>query len=117
MKRSHLALATFLSAAIALPSTVLAPPPPYLDRLHKKSDEARKKLHEAEQAQGLERQKLMQEHLEMMSSIMQKMRDTKPTKEMTMQEHEALIAAQREILEQLLGQMMKEHHLLLEMAK
>ncbi len=38
-------------------------------------------------------------------------------KDMTMQEHEALIAVQREILEQLLGQMMKEHHLLLEMTK
>lgn len=117
MKRSRLALATFLSAAIALPSAVLAPPPPYLDRLHKKSEEAQKKLREAEQAQGLVRQKLIQEHMEMMSSIMQKMRDIEPTKGMTMQEHEELIAAQRGILEQLLGQMMKEHHLLLEMAK
>jgi hypothetical protein len=45
------------------------------------------------------------------------MEDMKPTQDMTMQEHEALIAAQREILEQLLGQMMKEHHMLLEMAK
>lgn len=117
MKRSSLALATLLGAVIVLPSTVWAPPPPHLERLHKKSLEAQKKLREAEQAEGLARQKLMQEHMEMMNSIMQKMRDMKPTQDMTMQEHEALIAAQREILEQLLGQMMKEHHMLLEMAK
>lgn len=118
MKRSSLALATtFLGAAIALPSTVLAPPPPYLDMLHRKSEEAQKKLREAEQAKGSERQQLIQEHMEMMDSIMRKMGDIKPAKDMSMQEHEELIAAQRELLDQLLGQMMKEHHMLLEIAK
>lgn len=117
MNKSSLALAAFLSAAIALPSIVWAPPPPYLERLHQKSQEAQKKLREAEQAQGAERQKLIQEHMAMMDSIMQKMRETKPTKDMTIEEHEELIAAQREILEQLLGQMMQEHHMLLEMTK
>ena len=117
MKKSSLALATFL-AVMALPSSVLGLPP-YLDmdRLLKKSEEAQKKLMQAEQAQGSERQKLIQEHMAMMDAIMRKMQDIKPTKDMTMQEHEELIARQREILEQLLGQMMKEHHMLLEMTK
>ncbi len=74
---------------------------------------AKQKLKQAEAAQGAERQKLMGEHMKTMQETMEKMRAMKPKAGMTMEEHEKWIDQHQSLMEDLLGQMMEEHHMLM----
>jgi hypothetical protein len=78
--------------------------------------QAKLKLKEAEAAKGAERQKLMGEHMKMMQENMEKMRAMEPRAGMTMQEHEDWINEHQKLMEEMMGQMMKEHHLLMDMG-
>lgn len=78
--------------------------------------QTKQKLKEAEAAKGVERQKLMGEHMKMMQENMEKMRAMKPKAGMTMQEHEDWINEHQKLMEQMMGQMMEEHHLLMDMG-
>lgn len=71
------------------------------------------KLKEAEAAKGAERKKLMEEHMKMMHEIMTKMQTMKPKAGMTMQEHEDWIIEHQKLMDQAMGQMMGEHHMLM----
>lgn len=75
--------------------------------------EAKQKLKQAEAAKDTDRQKLMGNHMEMMHEIIGKMQAMKPKAGMSMQEHEDWINEHQKLMEQVLGQMMEEHHLLL----
>ncbi len=66
---------------------------------------------------GAERQKLLEQHLKMMKDVMDKMKATKPKPGMTMQEHEEWINEHQKLMEAIFGQMMKEHHMLMDMNK
>lgn len=79
--------------------------------------EAKQKLKEAEAAKGAERQKLMGEHMKMMKETMEKMQTMKPKAGMTMQEHEDWINEHQNLMEDMMGQMMEEHHMLMDMGK
>ncbi len=78
-------------------------------RLH----QVKQKLNEAEAAKGQKRQKLMSEHMKMMQETMEKMRAMKPRAGMTMQEHEDWINEHQKLMDEMMGQMMGEHHLLM----
>lgn len=76
--------------------------------------QAKQKLQQAEAAKGSERQKLMGEHMRMMQETMEKMQAMKPKAGMSMQEHEDWINQHQKIMEDMMGQMMGEHHLMME---
>lgn len=78
--------------------------------------QAKQKLQEAEAAKGAERQRLMGEHMKMMQENMGKMRAMKPKEGMGMQEHEDWIHAHQNLMEEMMDQMMEEHHLLMDKA-
>ena len=73
------------------------------------------KLKEVEAAKGSERQKLLAQHLKMMQDVMDKMKAMKPKPGMSMQEHEEWISEHQKLMEAVFGQMMKEHHMLMDM--
>lgn len=75
--------------------------------------QAKLKLQQAEAAKGVERQKLMDEHMNMMHEAMSKMKEMKPKTDMTMQEHEDWINEHQKLMDQILGQMMEEHEMLM----
>ena len=75
--------------------------------------QSQQKLKEAEAAKGAERQKLMSEHMKMMHEIMTKMQAMKPKAGMTVQEHEEWITEHQKLMDQAMGQMMDEHHMLM----
>ncbi len=75
---------------------------------------AKQKLQQAEAAKGAERQKLMEEHMNMMNETMGKMQAMKPKAGMSMQEHEDWINQHQKLMEDMMGQMMKEHHMLMD---
>ena len=77
---------------------------------------AKQKLKEAEAAKGAERQKLMGQHMKMMHETMTKMQTMKPKAGMTTQEHEEWMSEHQKLMDQMVGQMMDEHHLLMNMS-
>lgn len=78
--------------------------------------QAKQKLQQAEAAKGAERQKLMGEHMKMMQDTMKNMQAMKPKAGMTMQEHEDWINEHQKLMDQMMDQMMGEHHLLMNMG-
>ena len=78
--------------------------------------QAKQKLKQAEAAKGAKRQKLMGEHMKMMQETMKKMQTMKPKADMSMQEHEEWISEHQKLMDQMLEQMMGEHHLLMKMG-
>jgi len=76
--------------------------------------QAKQKLQQAEAAKGSERQKLMAEHMKMMKETIGKMRAMKPKAGMSMQEHEEWINQHQKLMDDMMDQMMGEHHLMME---
>jgi ABC-type transporter MlaC component len=77
--------------------------------------QAKQKLAAAEAAQGAARQKMMQEHMTMMQKTMGQMQAMKPGANMTPTEQKEWIAEHQKLMELMMGQMMDEHHLMLQM--
>lgn len=75
--------------------------------------QSKQKLQQAEAAKGAERQKLMGEHMKMMQDTMKNMQTMKPKSGMTMQEHEDWINEHQKLMDQMMDQMMSEHHLMM----
>lgn len=76
--------------------------------------QARQKMKAAETAKGAERQKLMAEHMNMMQANMEKMREMKPRAGMSAQEREDWIAEHQKLMDDMMGQMMGEHHMMMD---
>lgn len=109
---------TVLAGGLSLLSTsVWAGPDFQQKQLYQNIREAGMKLKEVEAAKGAERQNLMTQHMKMMQEVMDKMKAMKPKPNMTMQEHEEWINEHQKLMELMLGQMMKEHHMLMDMNK
>ncbi len=77
--------------------------------------QAKQKLQQAEAAKGAERQKLMGEHMKMMQETMEKMQAMKPRVGMSMQEHESWMNEHQKLMDDMMGQMMEEHHMMMGM--
>ncbi len=78
--------------------------------------QAKQKLQQVEAAKGTERQKLMSEHMQMMRGMMEKMQAMKPNAGMNMQEHEDWINEHQKLMGDMMGQMMEEHHMMMDMG-
>lgn len=77
--------------------------------------EAKQKLRQAEAAKGEQRKALMAEHMAMMKETMDKMAAMKPRQGMSMKEHEEWIDEHQKLMQQMMDQMMGEHHLMMQM--
>ena len=71
-------------------------------------------LKQAEAAKGDERQKLMDNHMNMLHETMEKMQAMKPKSRMTMQEHEDWLNEYQKLMEDMMGQMIEESHMVME---
>lgn len=96
-----------------LSATAYAGPPLYQLEMNRSVAEAKQKLQQAEAAKGEERQKLMGEHMKMMKETMEKMQAMKPKAGMTMEEHEEWITQHQKLMDDMMGQMMEEHHMMM----
>ena len=68
----------------------------------------------AEMAQGVERDKLMQEHMKMMQETMGKMQAMKPREGMSPKEQKEWMDEHQKLMEQMMGQMMTEQHMMMQ---
>ncbi|OGV73534.1 MAG: hypothetical protein A3B82_00925 [Methylophilales bacterium RIFCSPHIGHO2_02_FULL_57_10] len=107
-------VATTLIASVGFAATsAMAGPDFFQQQINQRLMQSKQKLQEAEVAKGAERQKLMGEHMKMMHEAMEKMQSMKPKAGMTMQEHEDWINEHLKLMNQIVNQLMEEHHLLL----
>ncbi len=110
--------ATFFIVCLAFTATsAMAGPDENQRMIQQQVIQAKQKLQQAKAAKGVERQGLMEEHMKMMRETLGKMRAMKPKAGMSMQEHEDWISQHQDLMEDLLGQMMEEHHLLMTTEK
>jgi len=107
-------VATVFIASLGFAATsAVAGPDFFQQQINQKLMQSKQKLKEAEAAKGAERQKLMEEHMKIMRETMTKMQAMKPKAGMTMQEHEDWINEHQKLMEQVMGQLMEEHHMLI----
>ena len=78
--------------------------------------QAKQKLQQAEAAKGAERRKLSDEHMKMMQETMEKMQAMKPKAGMTAQESEDWIKQHQKLMDDVIGQMRAENHLMMDMS-
>ena len=76
--------------------------------------ESEQKLAQAEKAQGVERQRLMGEHMQAMRRALEQMRAAKPRPGMSPEEQSEWIAEHQRLMERLLEQMMVQYGLLMQ---
>ena len=110
----HLIAAVALVALAAAPLGALAGQDEAQRQITQRLQEQKLKLAAAEKAQGVERDKLMQEHMKMMQETMGKMQAMKPREGMTPKEQKEWMDEHQKLMEQMLGQMMTEHHMMMQ---
>jgi uncharacterized protein YicC (UPF0701 family) len=112
MKR--LIVATLAGLTFALPLTGQPAPDEAQKQLIQRAQEAKKKLAAAQAASGPERQKMMQEHMKMMQTMMAQMRKAKPRPDMTPEQMREWMDEHMKLMNQMMGQMMDEHHMMMQ---
>ena len=112
MRGSALVIATAIVLALCAPVAAAADQDQRL--LQQRTQEAKRKLQAADAAQGAQRQKLMREHMSAMQEIMNRMRGMRPHGAMTPVQQQEWMIEHQKLMDQLLGQLMDEHHLLME---
>lgn len=106
-------IAAVLSAVISVPAAFAAADL-VQQQLIRNAQEAKKKLAAAEAAKGVERRRLMSEHMKMMDETMAKMMAMKPRPDMSMQEQKEWIAEHQKLMDMMMDQVMGEHHLIMQ---
>ena len=107
-------VAVLLTAcALALPVFAHAAPDETQKQLIQRAQESKKKLAEAQAAQGAERQKMMQEHMKMMQEIMAQMRKARPAAGMKPEQMREWIDEHLKLMDQMMAQMMDGHHMMM----
>lgn len=113
----HRMIATLAVCSISFLSvSAIAAQDEFQRQMTQKVMQAKQKLKAAEAAKGAERNKLMGEHMKMMHDNMGKMQAMKPKSGMTMQEHEEWINEHQKLMDEMMSQMMEEHHMMMDMS-
>jgi hypothetical protein len=103
-----------LIAFAAIPLSSLAAQDEGQRLITQRLQEQKLKLAAAEKAQGAERDRLMQDHMKMMQETMGRMQAMKPREGMTPQEQKEWIAEHQKLMQQMMDQMMTEHHMMMQ---
>ena len=107
-------LTALAGLALALPLAGFGAQDDTQKMLIQRSQETKKKLAAAQAASGAERQKMMQEHMQMTQEVMAQMRKAKPREGMSPQQMREWIDEHLKLMDQMMGQMMDEHHMIMQ---
>ncbi len=102
--------ATFVTS-LGLSSTVMAGPDYQQQQIIRQMAQTKQKLQQAEAAKAEERQKFLDEHQQMLHDNMSKCREMKPKANMAEKERDEWYAEHQKIMDEIMNQMMEEHHL------
>ena len=98
----------------ALPLAGIAAPDESQKALTQEAQDAKKKLTAAQAASGAERQKMMQEHMKMMQTMMAQMQKAKPGAGMSPEQNREWIDEHLKLMREMMSQMMGEHHMMMQ---
>ncbi len=111
MKRKFLsALAVVMLAG---PTLAAAAPDESQKQMMQRSMEAQRKLDAARSAQGARRDKLLQEHMDLMSQMRQQMRSARPGPNATAPQLREWIDEHLKLMDQMMGQMMDAERMMM----
>jgi ABC-type transporter MlaC component len=110
----NLLITALAGLVLALPFAAFAPPDENQKQMMPRVMEAKQKLAAAQAASGAQRQKLMEEHMKLMQTMMTQMRAAKPAASMTPQQMREWIDEHMKLMDQMMGQMMDEHHMMMQ---
>lgn len=111
MKRILLvALATLVLAG---PMLVYAGPDEAQKQLMQRSAEAKRKLDTAQTAQGSQRDKLLQEHMDLMGQMIKQMNSARPGPNATPQQLREWIDEHMKVMDQMMSQMMSAERMMM----
>ena len=99
---------------LALPLTGMAAPDEAQKQLIQRAMDAKKKLASAQAVTGAERQKMMQEHMQMMQDMMAQMQKAKPRDAMSPQQMKEWTDEHMKLMQQMMSQMMDGHHMIMQ---
>lgn len=111
MKKSFAAMSTFV--LLALPLAGVAAPDESQKALTQEAQDAKKKLTAAQAASGAERQKMMQEHMNMMQPMMAQMQKAKPGTGMSPGQNQEWIDEHLKLMREMMSQM-GEHQMMMQ---
>ena len=109
-----LLIAGVTGLALAMPFAAFAPPDESQKQMIQRVQEAKQKLAAAQAATGAQRQKLMEEHMKLMQTMMTQMQGAKPGANMTPQQMREWVDEHMKLMDQMMGQMMDEHHMMMQ---
>ncbi len=105
-------LLSMIAMSVFLPTATWAGPDPAQRLLQERMHESQKKLEQAEQAKGAERERMMQEHMKTMDENMKRMRDMTPPKSgMSVKERDEWMMEHQKIMQMIMDQVKREHDL------
>ena len=110
----HLIATAALIAFAAIPIASFAAQDESQRQITQRLQQQKFQLAAIEKAQGAERDKLMQEHRTMRQETMSKMQAMKPREGMTSKEQKEWMDEHQKLMDQMMGQMMTEHHLMMQ---
>ena len=110
----HILVATLAGLTFALAVPSIAGPDETQKMLIQRVQDAKKKLAAAQAAQGVERQKMMQEHMKLMQDMMAQMQKAKPAGGMTPDQMREWIDEHMKLMHEMMSQMMSEHHMMMQ---
>jgi len=112
MKR--LLMTVLAGLTLALPLAGNTAPDETQRQMIQRAQEAKKKLAAAEAATGAQRQKMLEEHMAMMQTMMVQMQKAKPRGGMSLEQTREWMDEHMKLMDVLLGQMMEEHHMMMQ---
>jgi hypothetical protein len=99
---------------LALPLAGIGAPDETQKQLIQRAQEAKKKLADAQAAQGPERRKMMQEHMKMMQDMMAQMQKAKPRDGMKPEQMREWMDEHMKLMQEMMAQMMGEHRMMMQ---
>jgi hypothetical protein len=112
VRKITLVIVALAMMMLVTPQGVFAGVDPAQEQLRARIAIAKQVQEKAEKAKAQEQQKLLREHMKMMQDNMQAMQAMKAKPGMTMQEHEEWIAEHQKLMDEMLGQMMKDQEMM-----
>ncbi len=112
--KSTLSVALFGALVLAFPLSSVAGSDGTQQLIMQQAQQAKKELAAAQAATGAERQKKMEAHMQMMSDVMAQMQKAKPAPGMSPDQMREWIDEHMKLMNELMGQMMDEHHMMMQ---
>lgn len=111
MKRRF--LVAMAALVLAAPMLAYAAPDEAQKQMLQRSAEAKRKLDAAQTAQGAQRDKLLQEHMDLMGQMMKQMQSVRPGPNATPQQMREWIDEHMKVMDQMMSQMMDGQRMLM----